>query len=94
MVSHEGDVYEEIFYLPNKYYILMDYGLLDVHGLTNGIKNQFIRFTRYSGQHRRSTLYDEEDHVITQTIQENPDRILDEDLFHVHEDGLLAGDEY
>ena len=72
----------------------MDYGLLDVHGLTNGIKNQFIRFTRYSGQHRRSTLYDEEDHVITQTIQENPDRILDEDLFHVHEDGLLAGDEY
>lgn len=72
----------------------MDYGLLDVHGLTNGIKNEFIPFTRYSGQQRRSTIYDGENNIVTQAIQDNPDKIPDEELLHIHEDGLLVGDEY
>lgn len=95
IVGFEGEVYgEEKFQLPNGYYIVMDYGLLDVHGLTNGIKNEFIGMSRYGGNQRRSILYDDENNVITQAIQDNPDRIPDEDIFHIHEDGLLVGDEY
>ncbi|WP_407380289.1 hypothetical protein [Methanobrevibacter sp.] len=89
-IIYVDDPSEELFILPNKMQILIDYGLKD-----DSFKDPFIfGFTRCSSLYRRSRLLDRNQNVISQVIEENPDFISEEDQQQFYEKGLLLGNEF
>lgn len=66
MISFVGDHTEEIIQLPNKMSIRIDFGSEkhnDFGGLLNRCNNQ---------EYRRIRLFDKQDKLISETIEENP----------------------
>lgn len=87
MIHEEGNEEEEEFNLPNGYYIKMDYGVPNFDG-------DYIPITkRFNGTHRRTVLYDENMKIISQVLEDNPDRVDDEEFFNGPKDDLLWGNE-
>lgn len=90
-----GDMRTEKFELPNKYVILIEYGMVDLDGSIRGVKNKFLQiFTRYSGNDRRTILYDDDRNIISESIESNPDFVKDDEWVSIPEQGLLFGDEF
>lgn len=66
MISFIGDHDEEIIHFPNKMSIIIDFGSAkhnDFGGLTNRCMNK---------EYRRIRLFDENENLISETIEENP----------------------
>ena len=66
MIMIEGERTEETIVLDNGYIIRIDYG--------DSTKDFSFRSTNYSGVFRRTRLYDAEENLISEAVEENPDK--------------------
>lgn len=87
--KHLGNADVEKFFLPNGMYLQIDYGIIYWED------NKYHPFyTRYSGSCRRSRLLTNQDNIITEVIEKNPDMLSYERQCEIIEEGLYIGDEF
>ncbi len=84
---------KEFFGLPNGMKINMDYGYIfnEEDDMPNGYMPSF---NRCSAQYRRSQLIDSNDKLISEVIENNPDKISSQQEDRLIQEHLLRGDEF
>ena len=84
---------EESFVFPNGMIVHIDYGYIfnEEDGMPEGYMPTFNRFT---SQYRRSQLFDSNENLISEVIENNPDRIYKAQEDKLIQEGLIKGDEF
>lgn len=87
------DPKEESFVFPNGMIVHMDYGYIftEEDGMPEGYMPTFNRFT---SQYRRSQLFDSNENLISEVIENNPDRVSKAQEAKLIQQGLIKGDEF
>lgn len=84
-----GEAEVENYFLPNNMSIEIDYGIIYWED------NKYHPFyTRYTGSCRRSKILDNENNIISEVIEKNPDELLPEREREIIDAGLYIGDEF
>ena len=84
---------EETFRFPNGMKVHMDYGYIfsKEDGMPEGYMPTFLRL---SSPYRRSQLLDSNENLISEVIENNPDKISKAQEDKLIQDGLIKGDEF
>ena len=87
------DPKEETFRFPNGMKVHMDYGYIfsKEDGMPEGYMPTFNRFTSH---YRRSQLFDSNENLVSEVIENNPDKVSKAQEDKLIQEGLIKGDEF